>query len=300
VDELIILSRFVHFAALALLFGGSLSRLCIVPRRLDQPEQCPRVIDVAAALAALLSALGWLVGAAATMAGGWAELLVPDTLPAVLVDTRFGQIWIGRLALVAAILGLEFAPRRGTRAGEVAMLLLSAGLTASLAGVGHGSAGPGMLGPIHLVGDAVHLLCAAAWLGGLVGLGIVLRRVGRGDYAASLVRIAVPRFSRFGYVAVSLLLVTGALNTIVLVPQPESLVTTAYGQVLLVKISLVAVMIAIAIRNQFVLAPPVLTAATSNGSEEAASLYRSVAVEQGVGVLVLATVAALGTIHPLQ
>ena len=39
-----------------------------------------------------------------------------------------------------------------------------------------------------------------------------------------------------------MLLVTGALNAIVLVPRPESLMTTSYGQVLLVKIGLVAVM----------------------------------------------------------
>jgi Copper resistance protein D len=48
------------------------------------------------------------------------------------------------------------------------------------------------------------------------------------------------------------LLVTGVLNAIVLVPRPESLMTTSYGQVLLVKIGLVAVMIGIATRNRFV------------------------------------------------
>jgi copper resistance protein D len=303
VDGLIVISRFTHFAALAVLFGGALFRLCVEPRRGDQPEQWPRMVDVAAAAVALLSALGWLVGVAATMAGGWGELLAADAVAAVLVETRFGRLWIGRLALAAAILGLVLMTRRRTQPWEVAVLLLSAVLTASLVAVGHGSVGAGLLGPIHVVGDALHLLCACAWLGGLCGLGIVLHSAGRrhDDASRDLVRDALPRFSRLGYLAVGLLLVTGVLNAIVLVPRPDSFITTAYGQVLLVKIGLVAVMIAIAIRNRFVLAPAILAARASDGSEEeTASLFRSVAVEQAVGALVLATVAILGTLHPLR
>jgi copper resistance protein D len=302
-DDLIILSRFVQFAALALLFGGSLFRLCVQPRQPDQRQQWPWAIDIAAAVAALLSAVGWFVGVAATMGGGWAEVLVSETVTAVLIDTRFGRLWIGRLALAAAILGLVVVSRGRTRRWDVAMLLLSAGLTASLAGVGHGSVGAGMLGRVHLAGDVVHLLCATAWLGGLVGLGLILHRAGKGNDTASLelVRAVVRRFSRLGYWMVGLLLVTGCLNTIVLVASPESLFTTAYGRVLLVKIGLVAVMIAIAIRNRFILAPRIVIAPASDGTTEKviAALYYSVAQEQGVGLIVLATVAVLGTIHPL-
>jgi putative copper resistance protein D len=109
----------------------------------------------------------------------------------------------------------------------------------------------------------------------------------------------VPAFSRLGYVAVGLLVVSGTLNAIVLVPRPELLITTAYGRVLLVKISLVAVMLAIASLNRFILAPKIVRAQASGRAYEAtAALYRSVAVEQAVGLFVLASVAVLGTIHP--
>jgi putative copper resistance protein D len=302
VDELIILSRFVHYAALAVLFGGSLFRLCVAKEQHHGLHQWPQVIDIAAAVAALLSALGWLVGVAATMVGDWAELVAPDTMAAVLIDTRFGRIWIGRLSLAVAILGLAFVVRRRTRKWDVVMLFLSAALTASLAGVGHGSVGAGWLGPVHLVGDVVHLLCAAAWLGGLVGLALVLLRASRGqnEHLLDVIRTAVPRFSRLGYVAVGLLLATGFLNTIVLVPRPESLVTTAYGRTLLIKIGLVALMIGIAVRNRFILAPRLFTNEPSEHADEASvALFRSVAVEQVLGLLVLATVAFLGMMHPM-
>ena len=72
-------------------------------------------------------------------------------------------------------------------------------------------------------------------------------------------RSTVPTFSRLGYGAVGLLLVSGVLNAIILVSRPELLITTTYGRVLLVKISLVFIMIAIAARNRFILSPKIVS-----------------------------------------
>jgi putative copper resistance protein D len=141
VDELIVLSRFTHFTALAPLFGGSLFRLCVEPQQGYDRSHWPRIIDIAASLAVLISAVAWLVGVAATMTGGWAELLVPSDAAAVLIDTHFGRVWILRLALAAGILGLVVIAKKRSRAWEWAMLLFSGALSASLAAVGHGSFG---------------------------------------------------------------------------------------------------------------------------------------------------------------
>ena len=302
-DDLIIASRLVHFAALALLFGGSLFRLLIRPQNPNQRQPWPRAIDITVVVAALLSALGWFIGTAASMTGDWSEILEPDILAAVLVETQFGRLWIGRLALLAAMLALTLVWRRQMRAREGFMLLLSGMLTASLAGVGHGSIGTGSLGLIHPAADMAHLLCAAAWLGGLVCLGLDLRHASnRGDVESiDTVRIMLPRFARLGYVAVATLLMTGCINTMVLVQRPEALIGTDYGRILLLKLSLVAIMIAIAICNRLVFSPRILLGAQSPGSdaENAMTLYRSVAVEQAIGLLVLAAVAVLGTTHPI-
>jgi hypothetical protein len=45
---------------------------------------------------------------AAQLAGGWPELLTPDTLAAVSMETHFGWLWSIRLALLAALLGIAF------------------------------------------------------------------------------------------------------------------------------------------------------------------------------------------------
>jgi copper resistance protein D len=134
-----------------------------------------------------------------------------------------------------------FAPKR-TQAWEFTLLLLSGALTASLAAVGHGSFGNGPLREAHVIGDAIHLLCAAAWLGGLIGLALFLRgaNMDHNKDSVDLIRVTVTRFSRLGYVAIILLLATGVLNTISIVPRPELLVTSDYGRMLLIKIALFA------------------------------------------------------------
>jgi len=300
VDALIVLSRFIHFTALVPLFGGSLFRLCVEPQQDYGRNHSPRMIDIAASLAVLISAVAWLVGVAATMTGGWGELLVPSDTVAVLLDTQFGRVWILRLALAAGILGLVVLPQKRTRAWERAMLLFSGALTASLAAVGHGSFGNGLLRYTHFFGDAIHLLCAAAWLGGLIGLTLLLRQAvsHNSEQFPGFIDVAVARFSRLGYVTVGLLLATGVLNTISIVPRPELLVTSEYGRILLIKIGLVALMVGIALANRFLLTPQLQKTERAQARQASIALYRSVAVEQVLGLLVLAIVAILGTIHP--
>ena len=77
-DDLVIASRLVHFAALALLFGGSLFQLLIRPQDPNQRQPWPHSIDIMVVVAALLSWLGWFIGTAASMTGEWSEILEPS------------------------------------------------------------------------------------------------------------------------------------------------------------------------------------------------------------------------------
>jgi putative copper resistance protein D len=293
VDELIVASRLVHFAAAALLFGAPLFRLAIAPGQ----TATGRGWESAASVAALLSGLGWFAGVAATMAGGFQDAVAPDILGAVAFDTRFGHLWIARLVVLMAIFALQLGGP--TRRCDAALAILTAIFAASLVGVGHGMTGAGH-GPavarIHMAADMVHLLCAAAWIGGLFCLGHLLHAVVAGRATADAARLALRRFSTLGYWAVALVLITGCINALVMVPRPGSLVSSDYGRVLLLKLAVVVVIVSVAIVNRVTLTPPIMAAADSTGVR---SLWRSVLVEQGVAVLVLAAVAWLGTIHPV-
>ena len=294
-DELIVASRAVHFAAIALLLGAPLFRLAIAP---DGVVVGGRRIEIAAAVAALLSGLGWFAGVAATMAGSWSDALAADILQAVTFDTRFGHLWIGRLVVLVAIIAIQ-AWSVPSRWRDGALALLAAGFAASLVGVGHGMTGAGH-GPtvawIHMVADMAHLLCAAAWIGGLFCLGQLLGRSVAGRLPEDAVRFALGRFSGHGYWAVALLLITGCINALVMVPRPDSLIGSDYGRVLLLKVALALTMVAIAVVNRIVLTPQVMTSAEP---AEVRRLWHSAWLEQGVGLAVLAAVAWLGTIHPV-
>jgi len=294
VDELIVASRLVHFAAAALLFGAPLFRLAIAR------EEAPGGPgwEIVASVAALLSGLGWFAGVAATMAGSFVDAATPDILQAVTFDTRFGHLWIGRLIVLVAIFAIQLGGRP-SRLRDGALVLLAAGFAASLVGVGHGMTGAGhgpIVARVHMIADMVHLLCAAAWIGGLFCLAPLLHEVVIGRTATEAARRALRRFSTMGYWAVALVLITGCVNALVMVPRPGSLISSEYGELLLLKLAFVALLVAIAIVNRVVLTPPIMAAADSTGLRR---LWHSVVVEQGVGILVLASVAWLGTVHPV-
>ncbi len=218
-DELAAAARFVQFSALSLLVGPPLFRICIQPAGSLEPPTL-LLIEGAAGIAALISALGWLAAVAASVAGGWLEAIDPGTAAAVMLDTRFGRLWIARLALILAIvLFCRFARR--TRTTDVVLLALAGIATASLVGVGHGLAGAGPLALIHGVADVLHLLCMATWLGTLFCLALLLHEtMAAGDGESDVIRTVLPRFSHIGFGAVALLLVSGCVNAFILLPRP--------------------------------------------------------------------------------
>ena len=150
----------------------------------------------------------------------------------------------------------------------------------------------------HEVNQMVHLAAAGVWLGGLVPLGMLLRRaVGPGGAAyLPLARAALPHFSQIGYAAVALVGLTGAINGVLLVGNLHALAMTPYGRLLLLKIALFAAMVGLALINRFRLMPLLHAAAAPELPLRA--LFRSVVAEQALGLAILGVVAVLGTWPP--
>jgi copper transport protein len=131
-------------------------------------------------------------------------------------------------------------------AATVIALLLAAGLVVTPGLSGHAS----VSGPVSIVADAAHVQAAAVWTGGLafVVLALVLSRGKRWELAAT----AVPRFSTMAVVAVSVLIVAGAVNGYLQVRAWRGLWDTEYGVLLLIKIGLVLPLLALgAYNNRF-------------------------------------------------
>ena len=302
----LIIARFLHYAALMGFFGGSLFPLYARPRGVDpQPARFGlwlRGLPIGAVILALLSGLAWLVFTAANMAGSLTEAMGADTLRSVLLETDFGGLWLARLVLCILLLGAVSLPLsfRSSRGGRVFVCLLSGVLLASLAGTGHTQTEDGIGRFVHMSGDALHVLGAAAWLGGLLPLAFFLssttqaRSAGDRDDA---VRVLL-RFSGMGYVAVAVLLASGLVNSWFLVRSLSNLFTTPYGQLLTVKLCLFAGMIALAATNRFWLVPAVIKADPSSSARLLSRLRSHVLTEEALGVAVVGIVSVLGTMAP--
>ncbi|MGW1671045.1 copper resistance CopC/CopD family protein [Streptomyces sp. NPDC002324] len=119
--------------------------------------------------------------------------------------------------------------------------VVSAGLAASWAMAEHASTGiqTGISMPV----DILHLLAVAAWLGGLATLLVALLRA---PVDAQIETDAVRRFSRVAFGSVLVLTATGIYQSWRQVGTWSALTGTSYGQLLLVKIGLVAVLVGIA------------------------------------------------------
>ncbi|AYG02182.1 copper resistance CopC/CopD family protein [Gryllotalpicola protaetiae] len=99
----------------------------------------------------------------------------------------------------------------------------------------------------YFASTALHAISAVAWIGGLTVLGWLLLR---GRLSADRLR-RMPHWSLYAGLSVAALAASGITQGLVEVRYPAALVTTQYGWVLLIKLALVAVVLALAVRGHF-------------------------------------------------
>jgi putative copper resistance protein D len=255
------------------------------------------VLIAASLIVAALSALAWLVLLAADIYGApVGEVWRNGDAWTVASETRFGQVLLGRLGLAVALAltlsSTSTAPRRPL-ANAIGVVLATAYLIAP-AWTGHAGAAPGAAGDINLGADALHLLAAGAWVGGLIPLAMLLAAAygaNTADWTEAAV-IAVHRFSRLGIVSVGVLLASGLVNTWYDVGSVDALFSTTYGRLVAVKLGWFAAMVAIAAINKFYLTPR-LRAAGAVGQ-----LRRNSLTEAMLGFAAVLVVGFLGAMDP--
>jgi putative copper resistance protein D len=293
--QALVVTRWLHFAAIFAMFGSALFWF-YVDGEFGAARRATRNWLRGAALLAAASGVGWLAAIIANMAGGWDGLADPEALRLFFIDTPFGPVARLRLVLLAAAFVVAIWPRRGRR-WLGAQMAIGAALLIGQAWLGHAADGVGLRVAAMISAYCVHVLAAAAWIGGLAPLLFVLREQGRsGAAAGSPATLAVlSRYSAIAMIAVALVVASGLLNLGFRTGfAPQRAVWGAYGLVLGVKAAAVAAMLALACFNRFFVMPqlPVGDPAL------AARLRASVAGEILLGALVLGAAATLGVTPP--
>jgi putative copper resistance protein D len=303
----LIVIRAIHFAATAVTTGTLVFRTAVArpafrsaPRHFERVRAQTRHLTWSALVITVASGVIWLLLETAAMSGlPFNEAMAPSVLSTALNETQFGLVSEIRLGLVI-VLAVCLAYDRFPPADWLAVAAAT-GLTAAVAWTGHGGSTSGELGKLHLAADALHLIAAASWIGGLIPLVLLLAQARKHPTVewASIAGDAAERFSILGVVSVATLMATGFVNAWILVGSFDALFVTEYGRLLMLKIIVFAVLLVLAAINRFWLTPR-LAAPPENGTriEALRQLTRNSIVEIAFGLAIFAIVGMLGTLHP--
>jgi len=156
-------------------------------------------------------------------------------LSTFLGQTSFGHVWVLRGLLCIGALAMASNARASATLSGLQLALL--GLS------GHAFARGGRLGAAS---EALHLLAAGAWVGGVLALALLERR----DLSES-----AARFSKPGYAIASLAPAAGIAVLALVAGRIVPGVATDYGKLAAAKLGLFVVLLALAVANRFYALP---------------------------------------------
>ncbi len=273
--------RAVFYAGSLIGIGAAVFCLFIDPRR---PARADGRLILTACLVAATSLIA-LLGVEGGMSAGAPLSRIFD--PAIWRIGSRSTLGVSVLIMVLGLGLVAFAPY--TRSRRLASGWIVTGTVIAMSGfavTGHvATAAPRWLtGPAL----ALHVLCAAFWIGALLPL---YRRLGDEPAAAAL---AVRRFSRAAVAMVGALLGAGVIIACIQVRTPAGLVDTAYGQRLLAKLALVTGLLLLASLNKWRLTPRL----AGGDPGASAALRRAIVAELALAGGVLVITAMLGQTPP--
>ncbi|MEQ2024570.1 CopD family protein [Xenorhabdus szentirmaii] len=289
-EALYIFCRFSHFVVVMLMFGFSLFMVMLDSGYFStlMRERLKIGISISTTLA-LVTSVVWFLVQAGLMGDGWSDVYMPAVWSAVL-GTAFGQVWKWQLLVAIFAFGGLFFLHAKMR--QLFLLSCSVILLSSHAFIGHAAMYEGGMGLLLQVNQIVHLLSAGYWFGGLWPFLLCLHflrfrkgaeenlyhnnlftdnrlnniekeSIGKTEIPKNAPNLfeesitAMKRFSFYGHFAVFMVIVTGVISSVILVPDWPifSRVISEYQSMLWLKIVLVVGMVLLALINRYILVP---------------------------------------------
>ena len=227
----------------------------------------------------------------------------------LLFTTRLGAVWLAQATFGAALAGLlpaaggyrirrRWLAQEWIAPGAAALLLLSLSLAS------HAAADPEPILPV--AADWIHLLAAAAWVGGLIYFVIGLCALRATALAANERTLFVAhlsqRFSTLALTSVAALTATGVYSAYLRVGSLSALMSTLYGRALILKLAVAAPMVLIGAVNLLFVTPRMKIGADSpTGNLLLVNRFHGlVSSEVMLGTVLLLSVSLLTLLPPAQ
>jgi copper transport protein len=161
------------------------------------------------------------------------------------LDTIAGMAFFVRVVLaLAGWVLIVYAPPRTEELRTNLLMILAVGLLATWSFAGHSRSmrWPALGVPL----DMVHHGAAAAWLGGLTIIGLLVLPRTKPEHVPPLMR----RFSTMAGTAVALIVATGLVQAVRLIGNPGDLFQAGHGRLLVTKLVVLTAMLIVADQNR--------------------------------------------------
>ena len=219
-----------------------------------------------------------------------------ETSPIEAIQTNFGSIWLIRMVITIILLGIWFGLDRKknlTKKSQIVMLIAMLALIGTSSLIGHGAASGETPA---LILDYIHNLVAAVWIGGIFYFVFTLlptlsqlKEINREKMSLAL----IPRFSIAFVISIGVVIITGPILMWFLESDIGLITDSVYGQLIILKIVIAAIMISLGGFFQF--------RVQKNGERNFQSqkinvhrkLKRSLKVDAVLGIILLGVVALL-------
>jgi putative copper export protein len=248
----------------------------------NEKQSLGRWVLLAATLGIILS-IGALILRVLVLSGG--DRLGDGEIWTAVMRSRIGDAFYIRMAGLVALM----AYATGRPAGRHIAVAGVIGVVASYAAMGHSM----LYRPRQEIAALVmiHLTLVAWWIGALLPLALVARR----DEVATAAAL-ITDWSRLALGAVALTSLSGGLLIWHLAPRPDLITGSWWGNGLIAKLLLVALLLGLAAFHKLRLTP-----ALARGEFEAGErLSRSIRIEAVLVLLVFWAAAEMVSVHPID
>ena len=219
-----------------------------------------------------------------------------ETSPIEAIQTNFGSIWLIRMAITIVLLGIWFGldrKRNLTKKTQIPMLIAMLALIGTSSLIGHGAASGETPA---LILDYIHNLVAAVWIGGIFYFVFTLlptlsklKEINKEKMSLAL----IPRFSIAFVISIGIVIITGPTLLWFLESDVGLITDSLYGQLIMLKITIAAVMISLGGFFQFRVQKNAEKNFQSGKFSVHKKLKRSLKIDATLGVILLGIVALL-------
>ena len=219
-----------------------------------------------------------------------------EVSPIDAIQTDFGNIWLIRMIVTIILLGIWFGLDRKkilSKKSQIAMLAVSLVLISTTSLIGHGAAS-GETAPLVL--DYIHNLVAAVWIGGIFYFVFALLPTFsqlKESSREKMSLVLIPRFSIAFIIAVGIVIITGPTLMWFLESDVGMITESVYGQLIILKIAIAAVMVGLGGFFQFKVQKNAEKEFSSGKISVHKKLKKTLKVDAALGIILLGVVALL-------